>query len=202
MHASFRRTHLVPAHGLSTRSNSTTRFSAFVNITEPTIPARYRLSQLQYATPHPPSPQVSYSLGVNKFTDLDSHEMQSFMGFSGVQSSLYDGKHASGVHTPGMTFSRQFLLDIPPETHNKTSKGTVKDVAESLNWVERGAVTPVRDQGSCGSCWAQATTAEMESFLAINTGFLTDCTLHPMYIYPPFTPHVTLIHSFIHFDVC
>ena len=144
-------------------------------------------------TPCQPSLQVSYSLGLNKFTDLDSHEMKSFMGFSGVQSSSYDGKHASGIHTPGTLVLSSFI-HISPKLTTKHSKGTVKDVAESVNWVERGAVTPVRDQGSCGSCWAQATTAEMESFLALRTGFLTDCTspfCPSFYLLPPFSHHTS-----------
>jgi len=33
---------------------------------------------------------------------------------------------------------------------------------ERVDWRERGAVTPVQDQGSCNLCWAFATTAAME----------------------------------------
>ncbi|KAG6932516.1 digestive cysteine proteinase 2-like [Chelydra serpentina] len=44
---------------------------------------------------------------------------------------------------------------------------------ESLDWRLYGAVTPVKDQAVCGSCWSFATTGAMEGALFLQTGVLT-----------------------------
>lgn len=41
-----------------------------------------------------------------------------------------------------------------------------------VNWVTAGAVSPIQDQKSCGSCWAFSATAAMESAHKIKTGHL------------------------------
>ena len=60
------------------------------------------------------------------------------------------------------------------EQHLKIYPIDKADLPTNLSWRDLNGVTPVKNQGSCGSCWAFAATAEMESFIKIYYGIETD----------------------------
>jgi len=84
--------------------------------------------------------------GVNKFADISPEEFQ-----------------ASYLMNKGQ-FSR------PKPNHKKEFRNLVTDVPGSFDWRSKNAVTPTKDQGMCGSCWAFSATEAIESqwFLAGN----------------------------------
>ncbi|CAA7042350.1 unnamed protein product [Microthlaspi erraticum] len=94
---------------------------------------------------------ITYQMAVNEFADLTDEE------FRATYTGLLIPKSMPGNLTSESSKAVPFRYGD-------------SDAAESMDWRNEGAVTPVKNQGYCGACWAFAAVAAIEGLTKIETG--------------------------------
>ena len=96
----------------------------------------------------------SFTLAINPFADLSQEEFSdTYLGYSFIDTLL---KHSD---------EETHFVDIMSLPLNGT-------LPTEIDWVANGAVTPVKNQGQCGSCWSFSATGAMEGAWKVAKGEL------------------------------